>query len=289
MNPNLANYSRVKADAKLNEAVTDLGMMLAELGETLGLLVSPFRALARLLKKVKKSGSSSGKSLRKAADSLSNWWLQYRYGVIPLISDIESIMEEFAKKVHMFNMHIRSRRGTVQDSTETKVISTDGDGGISWETERVVKVDVVSTSIIYFKMTLEGIASYMSYWGVSPSQLPALAWELIPYSFVADWFVNVGDWLRAISPNLFTAIIGRCTSQVIEYTVKTTASKPVCHGWFLKSQTPSVYNWSARKLVRSIDASTSAMPAFNPNWYKLNRLVDSLALTWGALRRHAII
>jgi len=30
---------------------------------------------------------------------------------------------------------------------------------------------------------------------------PALvAWELVPFSFVADWFVPIGSWLTAIAP-----------------------------------------------------------------------------------------
>jgi len=28
------------------------------------------------------------------------------------------------------------------------------------------------------------------------------AWELVPYSFVIDWFVGVGDWLDANQPSL---------------------------------------------------------------------------------------
>jgi hypothetical protein len=29
--------------------------------------------------------------------------------------------------------------------------------------------------------------------------IPTL-WEFLPYSFVADWFVNAGDWLAAVVP-----------------------------------------------------------------------------------------
>lgn len=290
---NLANYSRVKADAKLNSASTDVGQMLVELGETLGMLIAPFQGLKAFLKK--KSKLSRPMFLRhngdlnygKAADSVQNAWLQYRYGIIPFICDIESIMEEFAKKVHGFNRNINSRRGTVQTEVTNKTVTQDGDNGMTWDAETEEKVEIKSTSIAYFEWTLQGIPAYLSYWGLAPNQLPGLAWEAIPYSFVVDWFFNVGDWLAAISPSAYSRITGRCTSQVITIHRKVTCTNPKCYGWFLKSQSPSVYNLTTAKLVRFVDASTSAMPAFNPNFYKLERLVDSLALLWGAFRRHS--
>jgi hypothetical protein len=36
--------------------------------------------------------------------------------------------------------------------------------------------------------------------GFSVKGLTSLPWELVPYSFVADWFVNVGDYIRALTP-----------------------------------------------------------------------------------------
>lgn len=286
--PQLLSFSRAKADAKLNEAATDVGMMLAELGETLGMLAPLFRGLTNYLKKVGKSSKRTVPkgTLSGTADKLGNAWLQYRLGIIPFICDIEAIMEEYAKKVHMFNKHIRSRRATVQkeSSSQTVILDSIG-GGVTYEAKTVDTIDVQSTSIAYFEMTLDGIAPYLSYWGVSPTQLPSLAWELVPYSFVVDWFFNVGDWLSAISPSLFTRVTGRCTSQVIKTTRKVTTSSPALYGWALVKTSGSTYNWSTRKLIRSVDTSTSAMPTFNPNWYKLERLVDSLALLWGAFRR----
>jgi hypothetical protein len=32
------------------------------------------------------------------------------------------------------------------------------------------------------------------------AQIPAAIWEIIPFSFVVDWFVNVESFIRAVTP-----------------------------------------------------------------------------------------
>jgi hypothetical protein len=34
------------------------------------------------------------------------------------------------------------------------------------------------------------------------TEVPLAAWELVPFSFVVDWIVNVGDWLEAVQPKV---------------------------------------------------------------------------------------
>jgi hypothetical protein len=47
---------------------------------------------------------------------------------------------------------------------------------------------------------------------------PALvAWELVPFSFVADWFVPVGDWLKQLDALLGLTVEGTCTSELLRY------------------------------------------------------------------------
>jgi hypothetical protein len=38
------------------------------------------------------------------------------------------------------------------------------------------------------------------------------AWELIPFSFVADWFVNIGPYVRAITPKVGVHSLGSWTT-----------------------------------------------------------------------------
>jgi hypothetical protein len=54
--------------------------------------------------------------------------------------------------------------------------------------------------------------------GFSTAGLFALPWELIPYSFVVDWFVNVSDYLRALAPSPSFHHLGSCLTGKHEYT-----------------------------------------------------------------------
>jgi hypothetical protein len=52
--------------------------------------------------------------------------------------------------------------------------------------------------------------------GFSGKNLLTLPWELIPYSFVVDWFANIGDFVGAITPSLGVKQLG--TAATIERT-----------------------------------------------------------------------
>jgi hypothetical protein len=50
----------------------------------------------------------------------------------------------------------------------------------------------------------------------------SIAYELIPYSFVVDWFVNIGGYLRSLETALLnqTAFIGGYSSELLAYDCK---------------------------------------------------------------------
>jgi hypothetical protein len=43
--------------------------------------------------------------------------------------------------------------------------------------------------------------------GLHLSNLPSSIWEAIPFSFVADWVINLGDWIRAVTPKAGVKIL----------------------------------------------------------------------------------
>lgn len=53
-------------------------------------------------------------------------------------------------------------------------------------------------------------------------------WEVIPFSFIVDWFINVGTWLSAVAPNYETTVCGTWFKAEREQTVKVT---PVAMWW----------------------------------------------------------
>jgi hypothetical protein len=71
-----------------------------------------------------------------------------------------------------------------------------------------IKTDVAGFKIEHTYTQVESVAIHGVWKGKfeksrrSPIQnwLPTTAWELVPYSFVADWFINIGDVIQSVRP-----------------------------------------------------------------------------------------
>lgn len=178
-----------KCLAKRGTADSNLFESVAEYRQTFSMLRHPIRSLLRVLTDPRRS------ALSKAAKSASDAWLMYRYGVLPLVRDISGIIEGLSKSVGKRRtssrasgeLHRESNRIVVGDWEVHKV-------GINVQTFDVFSVRCVSLD--------EHVSSLANNVGFTSKGLITLPWEFIPYSFVSDWFANVGDFLNALAPAL---------------------------------------------------------------------------------------
>lgn len=128
-----------------------------------------------------------------AASNLSNYWLEYAYGWRPLLSDIKGAAEEIAKSYAV-----------------NRPMTVTGVGKASWEPPKYAHARVNTQSYEWMTSEFEAktrykisfrvddlAASKLSSTGITDPLL--LAWELLPYSFVMDWFVPVGAYLSQLS------------------------------------------------------------------------------------------
>ena len=127
----------------------------------------------------------------------SDTWLAWQYGIRPLISDLKGAVSEYYKVraaspvIRAFHLKASNdeRMGGFQSGP-----ATDAD-----HPAYVYQTQYTQTGRISCYAEFQDSAQS---WDQSAQRLgltdPALlAWELIPYSFVIDWFVNVGDFLQA--------------------------------------------------------------------------------------------
>lgn len=127
--------------------------------------------------------------------TLPNAWLQLRYGILPFVRDVKSIVEGV-------NAPVGKRRITTRASLETnKFKSWVADTGTWQATYRVfTNIQIVERFEVRAMSLDEYTADVQSNVGLSTKGLLTVPWELIPYSFVADWFLNVGDYINALAP-----------------------------------------------------------------------------------------
>lgn len=119
----------------------------------------------------------------------SDSWLAWQYGVRPLVSDVAGATKEYFK---VRGVQPLIRRVTVKPKAKSWSTRIAYEGG-SAESTATLDGQVVCYAEFY-----DGASS----WDQTTSRLGLtdpllLAWELIPYSFVIDWFLNVGDFIHA--------------------------------------------------------------------------------------------
>jgi hypothetical protein len=180
---------------------------LAELDQTIGFFKKPLGAFENFYKK-NLSGSARKRNNpdapRDAAGAAANAWLQWQYGLKPLISDVNNIIAGLKKKVR----HDRkTTRASLNESQQKLVFAEFRRGDGFWYDVVVQTTDFLSIRGMSIDEVYNDIGSNI---GFTSKGLITLPWELVPYSFVADWFANVGDYLGAIAPAFTTTQLGSC-------------------------------------------------------------------------------
>lgn len=128
------------------------------------------------------------KSVRKKIEmgDFSGAWLALRYGWLPLLKDIEEAMKYVESRT-------RNPRQLVFRSGHT-VRSTVNDCPVGPPTY-VVQATRIRT--IKYKYTLlEQVSTARSLGLLNPA---AVLWEKLPFSFVVDWFIPIGNYLDSVS------------------------------------------------------------------------------------------
>ena len=127
---------------------------------------------------------------KPTAAAMSSHWLELQYGWLPLLKDVEAGAEALAYQLstpaqQTYRMSVRretfsQRIVQAYPATPYKYAST---ANATRVTRRSLKV-IVSEH-----------PSLMATLGITNPEL--VAWELLPFSFVADWFIPIGSYLEA--------------------------------------------------------------------------------------------
>lgn len=161
---------------------------LAEWNKTMELLRRP---LASWMAKARKN--------RWVHTSLSgaNGYLVYRYGISPLIRDMSAILQNLKTPTPSRHTTRSSESTSVsqQSTSETTL------GLFGFNVQRSISETYTVRGMSIDEDTHPGITQLRQL-GLDGKSLITLPWELVPYSFVLDWFVNVGDVLGAVTDSL---------------------------------------------------------------------------------------
>ncbi len=137
-------------------------------------------------------------------------WLEFTYGWKPLLNDLYTTAEASAKV--MMDRHLEARSATASTTLNQTVVVDR-----FFENKRNVYTatrQVFYKAEVYYK--LDGQPSFANVFGL---QNPlTIAWELVPFSFVVDWFLPVGNFLESLTATNGLIFLNGWFSKRIVYT-----------------------------------------------------------------------
>lgn len=158
--------------------------------------------------------------LRSRLKNAAGAYLGVRYGLMPMVSDVESIVKGIRKSTGKVRQTYRAHASATRSKTESTAFSFAA-------AYTGVRTTSSSENITIRAMSLnEYFATMLDNSGFDPKGLATVAWELVPYSFVADWFVNIGDLLGALVPDFRMTQLGSC---IVEKHDLTSVASCVCN------------------------------------------------------------
>lgn len=266
---NVIDQLIIDAHNKALEPDFDVPMFLAELGETLSMLRNPLKGLKKFVRRKKSIGSFT--------EMLSDQWLQYRYGIKPLVSDIDKAATVVSAAQHRYANIIR-KSSSYRETLNTKNVTTNN--YIPWarfnQITSVIERNNVSVTCSRFYHWENNVYSPLL-----QGNAIGLLWEMIPYSFVVDWFIGIGDFISTFRTNPLLHHLGyTCTVKQI-YSKEFIPLSVAYPGYPFHALTidPGYYRWSIERKSRT-RPSLPAWPVVNWGFNDINHLVDGLALTF---------
>lgn len=201
-----------RALAKVKDVKVNLAVALAEMGETIGMIVKSFakiRKAYRLAKagRWKEAFAVFGVTIhrRAAVRNLASGWLELQFGWMPLISDIYGSIEEINRKVLNEGYVIVGR---ARSETKETVLNSDRAstwGLISWDVKTAWELSKIQKVSLWFRVDMPSLQRAAAIGLLNPA---LIVWERTPFSFMIDWVTTVGDWLESLDATLGLVYLG---------------------------------------------------------------------------------
>lgn len=217
--PNLKNDCVIQALSRLKDQSINLGVAFAEAQQTADLIGSTASRLARAAQQLRQGkGKAALRTLRaKSYRNIPNHWLEAQYAWKPLLGDVHGAAQELARQ------ELRHFRATVTGSVSVEDrgsnVWASGIRRDQWRWIRTasgyVRLDYIPGNTFVQAMSRAGMTNPFE-----------IAWEKVPFSFVVDWFLPIGDWLSSFDSTLGWQFKSGTFSTLRKVDVKVTPGPP---------------------------------------------------------------
>lgn len=208
----------------------DVSPTLAESVETANYLATRTRDLFSVLSLVKRGKMTSGarRVLREfgvstnepIGKSIGSRYLEYKYAIRPLASDVAALASLHSDGLEA-PLNVEGKGFKVDEYDDTLFVSTGFAAALGLNVNRSVKD--IELCRLYYRVSDPQLRA-ASLLGVADIQNSIMkgAWELVPYSFMVDWGIGIGDYLAALTADFGLEFISGHVSR--RYSNKCTAA-----------------------------------------------------------------
>jgi hypothetical protein len=213
----LKNAAIVKALGKIADSKTNIAVTLAEASKTSDLILNTANRIDRAYRALRKGRfRETARLLNITPGTVHKSWLEYKYGWMPLLQDVKNSAEFFAQQVveRKPRFKVTAREKWSQTKTWTVPYAPWGDPNVTASYGEFLSSSHEVTVKIWCEIENPAL-SQLQQLGITNPAL--VAWELVPYSFVFDWFIQVGSLLEASTALNGVTVRRACLSNVVTH------------------------------------------------------------------------
>nr|UUW21341.1 MAG: maturation protein [Sanya fiers-like virus 29] len=266
-------YSRVRDNANIAVDVFE--------GRKTIQMLKNIRKVHAQVKRIKRSLDFT-RTGRFSSGDFASAWLEYRYGWMPLVNSTYDVLDNMITHRLRNGIRVSARESCVKDD-----VYRGGNG--SYENPYIAASSHLSERIrVSGVFWIPNSDSVFDYTTLNPA---LIAWELLPYSFVADWFVNVSEVLTEwenymlLSQQWGGGYVTTTTLLRRQYTARGETQNPVIPGLWdrreLYNESSSLIKTKNRQLLPFLPQPGGFR--FRPN-LNAKRVLDAATLLRAAFR-----
>jgi hypothetical protein len=179
---------------KMRGQSVNLAMCLAEYQQTAKL----FADIAKVVVTRGKGLARGFSGVKKSSHTIAKQHLAFQYGVRPLANDLLDSYKSLKEAANLDPLIIRGKVRRNAHSRKVSLLSPNTNVVYGPDSRANIEADKMVIADTYWRAYMDpsSLQTCLARYGFSNPI--SLAYELTPYSFVLDWFINVGDVLASI-------------------------------------------------------------------------------------------